>query len=64
MLYVVESVIELSDCGLEDMEDRVVVVGSMVSARFRATKRPLLSRVMYVLRFILRVLGEAITRRF
>jgi hypothetical protein len=46
------------------MDEKVAVVGIMVSARFRATKRPLLSRVMYFLMVVLRVLGEAITRRF
>jgi hypothetical protein len=46
------------------MEEKVVIVGIMVSAQFRAMKRPLLSQVMYFLMVVLHVLGEAITRRF
>jgi hypothetical protein len=48
MLDAVDAVIELSDLGLDDREEFVVVVGTIVSARFRAVKRPLLSWVMYL----------------
>ena len=46
-LRAVDAVIELSDWGLDDREEFVVVVGIMVSARSRVAKRPLLSWVMY-----------------
>ena len=46
-LGAVDAVIELSDWGLDDREEFVVVVGIMVSARSCVVKRPLLSWVMY-----------------
>ena len=63
-LDVVDVVIKLSDWGLDDKEEFVVAAGTIVPARFHAVKRPLLSRFMYLLRVVLRVLGEAVARRF